>query len=259
MSDKKTATTTLLVAIESATPVGSVALFDGERLIGEWLAAPKKGHSSTLLSGLDSLLVATQRDRADISHIAISQGPGSFTGLRVGMAMAKGLAQGLGVPIIAVPTLDAFAWGVRDVATDDCLVSPILDARKDEVYAALFRGGECLIGATVCTPDEWAERLEEQTHNGSTSLPTLLPTLLIGEGARRYSKVWKDRLGGQTIFAEYGRDLPRASFVGALAMLQFKEGDDAGAVWQDELVSLVPVYIRRSEAEETKARRGIRI
>jgi len=113
MPEKKTASTPLLVAIETATPVGSVALLDGERLIGEWLAATNKGHSGTLLAGLDSLLSATQRDRIDISHIAISQGPGSFTGLRVGMAMAKGLAQGLGVPIIPVSTLDAFAWGVR--------------------------------------------------------------------------------------------------------------------------------------------------
>ena len=94
MTNKKTTSSSLLVAIETATPVGSVAILDagdGGRVIGEWLASPQKGHSRTLLAGLDSLLDATQSSRADISHIAISEGPGSFTGLGVGMAMADGL------------------------------------------------------------------------------------------------------------------------------------------------------------------------
>jgi len=142
-----------------------------------------------------------------------------------------------------------------DYVKSDGLVSTVLDARKDEVYAALFRDEECLIGATVCSPAEWAERLEAQAQDGQG----LLPTLFVGEGARRYNSVWKDKFGGQAIFAEYGRDLPRASFVGAYAMLQFEKGDYTGAVRQDQIASLAPSYIRRSEAENTKARRGIRI
>ena len=223
----------LVCAFETATPVGSVALVDHGRLIGEWVAASQEGHSRILLAALAALLEAVGKTRAEMTHVAVSRGPGSFTGLRVGMALAKGLAQGLDIPLIAVPTLAAFARAAGAATTEALDVAPILDARKGEVYAALFRGEDCLVPEMVCSPEAWAEHLSH-------------PTLLLGEGARRYRAVWERRLGDGAHFAPADHEHPRAAFVGALAVLQYAQAH--GHVGE-ALGTLVPTYLRRSEAE----------
>ncbi|HSR10897.1 MAG TPA: tRNA (adenosine(37)-N6)-threonylcarbamoyltransferase complex dimerization subunit type 1 TsaB, partial [Thermodesulfobacteriota bacterium] len=132
----------IVLALETATLAGSVALVDagdgetGRRIIGENTLSNPETHSARLMPGIDRLLKEASLTIRDIGGIAVSIGPGSFTGLRIGVATAKGLAYALGIPVAGVPTLDALA-ATRPFSPDP--VCPVLDARKKEVYAALFR------------------------------------------------------------------------------------------------------------------------
>src|SRR6266545_3079457 len=125
-----------LLAVESATLSGGAAILDGDRLLGEITLNIAITHSERLLSAVDRLLADCGLAPADLEGLAVSVGPGSFTGLRVGLATVKGLAMALGLPVAPVPTLDALA---ARLPFADRPVCPILDARKGEVYLSLYR------------------------------------------------------------------------------------------------------------------------
>jgi len=136
----------LVLGIESATPVASVALSDEQGLLGEVLLNVGLTHSEQLLPMIDDLLRQCRRTIRDVTAIGVSAGPGSFTGLRIGMATAKALAQGAlphtpvspGVRLLAIPTLEAMAWQLKGCGRD-ILVSPMLNARREQIYTALYR------------------------------------------------------------------------------------------------------------------------
>ena len=144
-----------VLALETSTLAGGVALVDGERLVAEYLLDVSVTHSERLMAAVDRVLADARWAPRDLDGIAVSIGPGSFTGLRIGVSTAKGLAWALGVPVAAVPTLDAMAAAIPWAALPVC---PVLEARRAEwEYLAL-------------PTDELAARLTE-------------PTLLIGDGA----------------------------------------------------------------------------
>ena len=126
----------LILGIESATPVASVALADEKGLLGEINLNLGLTHSEQLLPTIDTLLKECRRSLGDVEAIAVSAGPGSFTGLRIGMATAKGLAQGGGQRLVAVPTLEAMA---RQLMGLSYLVAPMQNARRNQIYAGLYR------------------------------------------------------------------------------------------------------------------------
>ncbi|MDR0469929.1 MAG: tRNA (adenosine(37)-N6)-threonylcarbamoyltransferase complex dimerization subunit type 1 TsaB [Peptococcaceae bacterium] len=127
----------LILGIDSATPVASAALADEGGLLGEVLLNVGLTHSEQLLPMIDDLLRQCRRDIKDVTAIGVSSGPGSFTGLRIGMATAKALAQGLSqAPVVAVPTLEAMAWQMMG---QDVLLSPMLNARREQIYTGLYR------------------------------------------------------------------------------------------------------------------------
>src|SRR5713226_2055195 len=128
-----------LLGVESATLSGGVALLDGDRLLGEITLNIAITHSERLLSAVDRLLADCGLAPSDLEGLAVSVGPGSFTGLRVGLATVKGLAMALGLPVAPVPTLDALACNLPFA---DATVCPLLDARKGEVYCSLYRWRE---------------------------------------------------------------------------------------------------------------------
>jgi len=136
----------LVLGIESATPAASAALADEQGILGEILLNVGLTHSEQLLPMIDSLLRLCRRELREITAVAVSAGPGSFTGLRIGMATAKALAQGLSpaslaergkrVEVIAVPTLEALAWQAADRPEP---IAPMLFARREQIYAGLYR------------------------------------------------------------------------------------------------------------------------
>jgi tRNA threonylcarbamoyladenosine biosynthesis protein TsaB len=224
----------MILAIETATPHGSVALVSGGSVLSEISLPGDRQASATVLSALRDLLRGSGCGPAEITHVAVSAGPGSFTGLRVGMAAAKGLCFAWGVPIVPVPTLHALAMRFPVEGVTICTV---LDARKQEVYAAMFRreGEEC-------------ERLSPDAAIAPDALPGMLPegrVFFCGDGAAPFGALFRDRLGDRAVFAPEGEGLPSASTVGLFAARPVFRGIAT------DIRSLVPSYLRRSEAERS--------
>jgi tRNA threonylcarbamoyladenosine biosynthesis protein TsaB len=225
-----------LLAVESATLSGGVALQDGDRLLGEITLNIAITHSERLMSAVDRLLDDCGLAPADLDGLAVSVGPGSFTGLRVGLATVKALAMALDLPVAAVPTLDALA---ARLPFADAPVCPILDARKKEVYLSLYRWRESGMAREwdylALPPELAAARLEA-------------PVILLGDGIEA-CRPWLERLGAGVRVAPAAQRLPSAAVVAGLgrAALAAGAGVDAEA--------LAPLYLRPSEAE-LKARRS---
>lgn len=233
-----------IVGIDTATSTASVALIDKGRLIsektypgrdciGDGKGRNGKGnHAETLLSLIELLFEGTGTSLQDISGLALSIGPGSFTGLRIGLSTVKGLAYGWQIPVVGVSTLWAHAARVPDY---EGLICALLDARKDEFYAALFQR----TGGIV-------HRVTEDTLGSAATITETIrgfqkgaPCLLVGDGAKIYQL---SDLAGVRLLER--ADCPTvAAAVARLSEDRFrsKEVDDLG--------SLTPVYIRPSEAE----------
>jgi tRNA threonylcarbamoyladenosine biosynthesis protein TsaB len=209
-----------------------VALLKGGELVAERRAPAHRPGSETLLPAIDALLRRARCEVAAIEAFAVCAGPGSFTGLRVGIATAKGLAFGSGIPVAAVSTLAALA--LRAPRTRDAIVA-VLDARRDEVYAAGFaRSGDAV------EPGELSEGLYS-----AEELAARLPArcVLVGDGVAVCGEQLRAALGPRVRQLPPPRGRARARDVGLLGyrLLERGEGIDAA--------DLVPRYVRRAEAE----------
>lgn len=208
-----------------------MALVSGGILLGETVLPPQRQASEVVLSAIGGLL-GGERGSAVPTHVAVSAGPGSFTGLRVGMATAKGLCLGWNLPIVPVPTLFALASRYR---TRETLVCPVLDARKKEVYAGVFRGegGRCL-------------RVAPDVAVSPEALPDWFPedeVFFCGDGVPVYGGMLRVRMGARALFPGPDDGFPRASAVGFLAETMIRSEET------EEMRKVVPAYLRLSEAE----------
>lgn len=224
----------IVLGIESSTPAASAALVSGEGLLGEITLNTGLTHSEQLLPIIDDLLRETKYTTAQLQGIAVSGGPGSFTGLRIGMATAKGLAQGRDLPLVSVPTLKALAF--RHAASE-CLVSPVMNARRSEVYAALYRMNresfEELVPALAVEPRVWAEKLAAYGER----------VVFIGDGVMPYLEVWQQILGAMFSAPPLFVLGAHASGIAWLGRERLLQGE------KDDLFSLTPFYIRPAEAQ----------
>lgn len=225
----------LILSMDTATPCSAVALTFGTRQNGRVLASlsltGNVTHSRRLFAAIDHLMGEAEVDWAAIAGIGVSLGPGSFTGLRIGMATAKGLAAAAGKPLFGVSTLDSLA--ARCVTSK--LICTVLDARKKEVYAAFHR----------CNENGYSERISDMTVMAPENLAASIsePVIMVGDGAMVYEELFKKLLGEQVIFAPSQLHEPSASSLGMLAGEMFESGA------QLDLAEAVPVYIRSSDAE----------
>ena len=228
----------MILAIETATPYGSVALVDRGGVVRETVLPQGLQASETLLAAIAELFAASGEAPRGVACVAVSAGPGSFTGLRVGMAAAKGLCFGWGVPIVRVPTLLALASRFPGEGRTIC---PILDARKKEVYAAFFRWeGNALSRRTpdmALPPDAVPERAPEGN------------VVFCGDAVGPFGAMFRSRLGDRAALVEGPEGLPRAGAVGLLGEGSFLEG-----AAEDPRLA-VPRYLRPSEAEISGAGR----
>jgi len=212
-----------LLALESSGLVASVAIAEDDILIAEYTTNTKLTHSQTLLPMVDEIVKRTDTDLHTLDAIAISAGPGSFTGLRIGAATAKGLCLALDKPIIAVPTLDAMIYGA---GRTDKLVVPIMDARRNQVYTRLDG---------VSTAIDMHELIGILNSKGQE-------VLLLGDGVPVYKDQIQDELRVPYSYAPACFSRQRAGAVASLAMtIEPMDADD-----------FAPDYLRKSQAEREK-------
>lgn len=227
-----------LLAIDSATPVAGVAVLEDEKLLREAFANLGRTHSETLLPLVDRVLRECALTLQEMDGVAITGGPGSFTGLRIGLALAKGLCLGAHLPLIAVSTLEVLA---ANLPFSPAIVCPLLDARKQEVYAGFFATttGEVVALAEpgAYSPGDFVEKARQLSLEQGGKL------VLLGDGVLPYRGFFANALGEQLSLAPPHLMLPRASALASLAGRKMACGEFA------DVINLRPQYIRLSEAE----------
>ena len=236
-----------VLGINTATAVASVALFDKGELIAERVYPeadgtsrlawhPQRNHAEIIIPLIESVLTQARVVLCDIAGIAVSIGPGSFTGVRIGLSIVKGLVYGWDLPVVGISTLHACA---ASTACSEDLICPLLDARKKEVYMALFRRrGEQLERVTEDLVLPVALAIEKIAEYGQS-----LPCRLVGEGATVYAPTFQSALGAQVRFDPERRQWSVAAGVAHLGERRIKRCES------DELAGLLPVYVRPPEAE----------
>lgn len=225
-----------VLGIETATRVAGAAVVNEDRLIAERFVNNRKTHSQNLLPMIQQVLEDTGITPRELGGIAVSGGPGSFTGLRIGMAAAKSMAQVLGIPVAGVPTLEALAWNVAGV---DGLICPILDARKQEVYTCLYETDN---GVPMGITEPRALSLPELA---GLLISLDRPVTLLGDGVPVYGEEIIRAVGNKVRLAGGINLFSRAAGVAELGRRMI----DAGRA--GDTLGLQPVYIRRPEAEIT--------
>lgn len=229
-----------LLAVESSSLVASAAILEDDRILAEYTTDHKKTHSQTLLPMIDEIVRMTQTELSALDAIAVSSGPGSFTGLRIGAATAKGLAMTLDIPVVAVPTLDAQAYGLCAGMSTPYIICPIMDARRNQVYTGIYRPGagmpESIMPGAAMDIRELLTRLESLDH----------PVIFMGDGVPVYKAVIDELCRISYAYAPPHLSRQRAGAVAALAALYLREGriTDADA--------FAPEYFRKSQAERER-------
>ncbi|NMB42342.1 MAG: tRNA (adenosine(37)-N6)-threonylcarbamoyltransferase complex dimerization subunit type 1 TsaB [Firmicutes bacterium] len=225
----------LLLAFDTTTRVCTVALGDGDNIRAEYMLHIKRTHSRHLLPLIVSLLKDSGVDKDRLDGVVVSVGPGSFTGIRVGMATAKGLCLGLKIPVVGVMTLDALAGAC---AVFPGLICPILDARRDQVYTALYRGGtadpQMLQPAAALSCGKLVKMLGDYEEE----------VIFLGDAVKGFGKELKLQLGEK----RYKQAPLPSCFNRASLVLQ-----RGVRIWREEGPlsphALKPFYIRLPEAE----------
>ena len=224
----------VILAFDTATSNCSIAvtrgdLYDG-KVVGSLSFDSGVTHSRRLLGAIDWLLQTTEINPAEIAALAVGTGPGSFTGLRIGMAIAKGFVHGKGLPLIGISSLDAIAVEVRS----DRLTCVVMDARKNEVYCCFYR----------CEPERQIVRCSEPAVMTPDKLAGLIkePVTLAGDGVRVYNGLFSELLGESAEFLPW-IVAPQAANIGFLASGSLAEGDFL------DIDSATPDYVRSSDAQ----------
>lgn len=223
----------MLLAIETATLASGVALATADKLVAEIIVQTKKTHSERLMPHIEQLLELGQVAKEDITAIAVSIGPGSFTGLRIGLATAKALAYVWNVPVIGVSTLAALAYACP---APNSLICPLLDAQKGNVYQAVYRWEKGML-QEVIPPRVIAH---QEAINELASQP--LPVIMLGEGAVLFQEAIV-AAADPIELAPPHIILPRAGSVALLGHQLLRQGI------RHDVMTLEPLYIRCSEAE----------
>ena len=229
-----------ILGLDSSGIVASVAIVEDDALIAEYTVNYKKTHSQTLLPMLDEIARMTELDLDSLDAIAVAGGPGSFTGLRIGSATAKGLGLALKKPLIGVPTVEALAYNLYDT---NGLICPIMDARRKQVYTGIYR-----------FEDHRLKVVEDQMAVPMTELLEKLngygePVTFLGDGVPVFRAVITEQLKIPFSFAPAHVNKQRAAAVAALGMVYYREGKFESAAEHQ------PDYLRVSQAERERAER----
>ncbi|MBC2716700.1 MAG: tRNA (adenosine(37)-N6)-threonylcarbamoyltransferase complex dimerization subunit type 1 TsaB [Desulfobacteraceae bacterium] len=221
-----------ILAVDTATKSCSVAVIDEKSVISEYTVNHKDTHSKFLMGMIRDILDICHLTVKDLDGFAVTIGPGSFTGLRIGLSAIKGLALATGKPVVGASSLEVLAY---QISGSDKLICPMLDARRNEVYTARYRFKDQKLESEqlplAVSPDKAIENINE-------------PCIVVGDGSMLYQDLIKSTLGPMAVFANFTQHIIRASTVGQIAIQRFKSNDtdDAGLI--------EPFYIRKSDAEK---------
>ena len=229
----------ILLAFETSAKAASVALFDGETLLGEQYQNTGLTHSQTLMVMAEDLLKQCGKTAGDVAAVAVANGPGSFTGVRIGAAAAKGFAWGREIPLYGVSTLEAMALGL---GVYQGFVCPVMDARRNQVYNALFYVNQGVMQRIA--PDRAIALSDLKKELKSCKEPVFL----VGDGSNLCYNNLLEEVTTLVLPPEHKLH-QRATGVGLGALAQIRKGESSDAA------ALAPNYLRLSQAEREKLAR----
>lgn len=233
-----------ILALDSSGLVASVAIVENDNLIAEYTMNHKKTHSQTLVPMLDELRDMTQLDMETIDAIAVAAGPGSFTGLRIGSATAKGLGLALNKPVIAVPTVDALAYNLYGSTS---MVCPLMDARRNQVYTGLYEFVRTQ-GNTTYEIKYLLEQCAVDIHEIADKINELgREVIFLGDGVPVYEEILAEMIQVPYSFAPACCNRQRAACVATLGFVLYEKGVIQTAAEH------APDYLRLSQAERERA------
>ena len=225
-----------ILGIESSSLVASVAIVEDGVTMAEYTANFKKTHSQTLLPMIDAMVSLLDVDLATVDAIAVSGGPGSFTGLRIGSATAKGLGLALNKPLIHVPTLDGTAYNMYGASG---LICPIMDARRNQVYTGIYRFEnefQVVMEQDALDVNDLIEKLNAMEER----------VIFLGDGVPVHEKLICEKMTVPFAFAPAHVNRQRAASVAALGAVYLAEGKTETAAEHG------PDYLRKSQAERER-------
>ncbi|MHC4267192.1 MAG: tRNA (adenosine(37)-N6)-threonylcarbamoyltransferase complex dimerization subunit type 1 TsaB [Planctomycetota bacterium] len=223
------------MGIETSSLIGNIAVCDGDTIVGKKTFGKNLNHGKEIVSSLESIFDEINWVPEDIDLIAVSIGPGSYTGLRIGVTCAKTLAYGLGKPVIDVPTLDVLVENVNDDIAK--IICPVIDAKRKSVYACIYDRDKNrkVTDYLIISPHSLIDMLPEST-------------LIFGDGVGPYKDIFaKNEI---TIADDENLGIADAANVARLGLKRYEQGERC------EINSLVPLYLRKSEAEEKMEKRS---
>lgn len=223
-----------IIAIDASGVAGSVAYIANGKIVGEYYVCHKLTHSQTIMPMLEHLKGMIGIEMEQVDAVAVTSGPGSFTGIRIGVATAKAIAMALNVPIIGIPTLDVMA---NNMTFTDAIICPIMDARRNQVYTAYYEWqGEELMKISDYLNIEIDRVLEELAL-------TKRPVIFVGDGIPVFKDKIQEKLGDHGKFAPAFLEMQRAGTLAHLAKSAYKNGEVSNPD------TFVPMYLRKSQAE----------
>ena len=228
-----------ILAIEASGPVAGCALMEDDILRAEYSIQDKMRHSRTLVPMMEEIRSRLELDLAEIDAVAVTKGPGSFTGLRIGAATAKGLGLALEKPLIPVPTVDCIAWNLYGT---DSLVCPLMDARRQQVYTGIY---ECRESLRVLLPQRAAALTEILDRINALGRRVIF----LGDGVPVNRKALDEETRVPYSFAPAHLSRQKPGTLADLAMRMYLEQGEACFVSADDFR---PEYLRQSQAERER-------
>lgn len=224
-----------VLAIDTSNLVLSVAVVDETRVLGEITTNLQKNHSIRMMDNISELLDDLQMAPQELGGIAVANGPGSYTGVRIGVSTAKSMAWALGIPVVGISSLQAVAMNAFGFSGG---IIPLFDARRGQVYTGYYQSGQngtaaLVLAERIILLSDWLAIIKEQAQNE--------PLLFLGEDTAMHRETILSALGGQAVFAPVSFNHPRAAHIGWLGSRIITE---AGSVHE-----LVPEYLQVAEAE----------
>ena len=221
----------IVLSMDSSSLVTTVALLKDEHLLGEFTLNFKREHSVILMEKIEMLLKDCNIDISEVDGFVVSKGPGSFTGLRIGMATVKGLSAGSNKPYISVSSLDALAYSL---STFDGIICPIMDALRDSVFTCMYKSSngklEKVIDYSALSLDELVEELKEKNES----------VIFTGDGVYKYKEYLLEKLP-KAKFAPNHLSVVKASSLGEIGMELLKSG-------QCDDINSSPLYLKKPQA-----------